>query len=146
MRLTISEAARRAGVDRGTMHRKLKAGEISKSEGNDGKPYIDLAELCRVFPRASTDPMPVARAGEGATPASVAEPHPMQQLATEAMHREISTLKDALNDARQERDRAMSLVEAQTRTIGEFQRQLADQRPKEPPMPPNRRGWRLFRA
>lgn len=52
MKLSISEAARRAGVTRVTIYKKLKAGELSKEAGEDGTPVIDLSELARLYPQA----------------------------------------------------------------------------------------------
>ena len=50
MKLSISEAARRAGVDRQVVYRKIKSGAISKGTGEDGKPAVDLSELARIWP------------------------------------------------------------------------------------------------
>ena len=50
MRLSISEAARRAGIQRQTLYRRIKSGAISTVQGEDGQPQIDLSELARVFP------------------------------------------------------------------------------------------------
>lgn len=50
MKLSISEAARRAGIERTTLYRKIKSGELSKEIGADGKPVIELSELARVYP------------------------------------------------------------------------------------------------
>lgn len=60
VKLSISEAARRAGIQRQTLYRKIKSGAISTVQGDDGQPLIDLSELARVFPSAvSTTVQPV---------------------------------------------------------------------------------------
>jgi len=55
MKLSISEAARRAGVQRQTLYRNIKEGALSKVNGEDGKPAIELSELARLYPQAVTD-------------------------------------------------------------------------------------------
>ena len=55
--LSISAAARAAGVDRATIHRALKSGRLSATVDDTGARAIDTAELARVFPlRATGDP------------------------------------------------------------------------------------------
>ncbi len=52
--LSISAAARAAGVDRATLHRALKSGRLSATTDETGARVIDTAELARVFPLKST--------------------------------------------------------------------------------------------
>lgn len=48
--VSISEAARLAGVSRSTLYRVyIKSGKISVSQNDRGQPVIDVAELLRVF-------------------------------------------------------------------------------------------------
>lgn len=54
MKLSVSDAARRAGVDRKVIYRKLASGEISREVGQDGKTTIDLSELARIYPNVVT--------------------------------------------------------------------------------------------
>lgn len=63
--LNISAAARATGKDRTTIHRKLKAGELSATVGPDGGKLIDTAELVRVFGalHATGDATPSATGG-----------------------------------------------------------------------------------
>jgi hypothetical protein len=56
VKLTISEAARRAGVRRTAIYRKRDAGKLSRDTDRDGNPVIDLSELTRRYPHAVTDP------------------------------------------------------------------------------------------
>ena len=48
-KVSISEAARLAGKSRTTLHRLIKAGELSVSTGDRNAKMIDLSELVRVF-------------------------------------------------------------------------------------------------
>jgi hypothetical protein len=59
--LSVSAAARAAGVDRATIHRALKSGRLSATVDDTGARAIDTAELARVFPlRATGEPVTVA--------------------------------------------------------------------------------------
>lgn len=49
--LNLSEAAKAAGVNRSTIYRKVKKGEISSTIDASGNPLIHVAELQRVYPR-----------------------------------------------------------------------------------------------
>lgn len=48
--LSMSEAARRAGIGRTTLWRKAKSGALSTTTFPDGSPGVDTSELFRVFP------------------------------------------------------------------------------------------------
>lgn len=111
MKLSISEAARRAGVNRTTLHRQIEKGRISKETGDDGKPVIDLSELARVYP-AVVSPQ---GAQHGVQQQS-------EQVGTDALLRENNLLRETVDDLRKERDRLLGVVEQQTRI-------LTDQRP-----------------
>ena len=52
--LSISAAARAAGVDRATLYRALQSGRLSATTDETGGRAIDTAELGRVFPLKST--------------------------------------------------------------------------------------------
>lgn len=112
MKLSISEAARRAGVNRTTLHRRIEKGELSKEIGDDGKPVIDLSELARLYPA-------VVKAEQ----AQQEKQHPVEQIATDALLRENNLLRETVDDLRKERDRLIGVVETQTRLI-------SDQRPQ----------------
>lgn len=51
--LSITEAARLAGVDRRTIQRQIKRGTLSATAAPDGSRVIDTAELFRVYPDAT---------------------------------------------------------------------------------------------
>ena len=52
--LSIAEAARRAGVDPGTIRRKLDRGKLSATTRPDGTKGVELSELARLYPQATT--------------------------------------------------------------------------------------------
>lgn len=88
--LSISQAARTAGVSRQTLHRKIRSGEVSKTTLPDGSPGVDTAELLRVF---------------GSLPATPVTPRPSHEV-TSATPIADSTLQLELSHAR---DRAQAL-------------------------------------
>jgi FtsZ-binding cell division protein ZapB len=120
-KLSISEAARRAGVERPALYRRMKKGELSRETGPDGKPVIDLSELCRLYPHAVTP-----HAVSEAVPAIQHDtPHiSLLQAKIEAlqeqirlMERERDTLADDRADLRTERDKLLDVVASQTRQL-----------------------------
>lgn len=58
-KVSVSEAARLAGVSRVTMQRHIKKGKVSKSEDEDGNPVVDTSELLRVYGELKTGDTPV---------------------------------------------------------------------------------------
>jgi hypothetical protein len=50
MFLSISDAAKKAGIARSTLYKMRDSGKISLSKDSDGVLGIELSELCRVFP------------------------------------------------------------------------------------------------
>jgi transposase-like protein len=90
VRLSISEAARRAGVQRQTLYRKIKSGAISTVQGEDGQPLIDLSELARLFPAVVTS----------AAPPVTAPDSPADSL----LQAEIKHLRERLDAAERDRD------------------------------------------
>ncbi|WP_407250594.1 helix-turn-helix transcriptional regulator [Klebsiella pneumoniae] len=49
-RVSISEAARLTGKSRTTLHRLIKAGDLSTCSGERNAKMVDTSELLRVFP------------------------------------------------------------------------------------------------
>lgn len=49
----ITQCAKMAGVNRKTIQRKVSAGLLSAKNDANGKPYIELSELLRVYPSLS---------------------------------------------------------------------------------------------
>lgn len=90
MKLSISEAARRAGIQRQALYRKIKAGAISTVRSEDGQPQIDLSELARVFPAAI---------------AATAQPVTASDITTDSLlQQEIKHLRERLDAAERDRD------------------------------------------
>jgi DNA-binding transcriptional MerR regulator len=56
--LSISEAAKLAGIDRRTLQRQISRGILSVTTRSDGSRGIDPSELFRVYPDVRAAPMP----------------------------------------------------------------------------------------
>lgn len=144
-RVSISEAAERAGVSRVTMHRALKAGTISKETGDDGKPFVYLSELARVFPKAdvsdtftrgkksaqlSLNVTEVPSMTHGLTGSGGGDPVALQAEIA-ALKAENTLLREALDDAKAQRDRAQAEMTAQRELFAALTPRLTDQRPRK---------------
>jgi hypothetical protein len=145
MKLTISEAARRAGVKRQVLYRKMEKGSLSKEISEDGNPVIDLSELVRIYPQAATYTGQPDRTGEQSG----------GQLVTGEGQKEIALLQERIasleadkaalrhdidherNEASTTRDKLLALLERHVETV----RLLTDQRAQASAQP--KRGlWR----
>ncbi|MCB1885384.1 MAG: helix-turn-helix domain-containing protein [Geminicoccaceae bacterium] len=105
---TVAEAARRAGVERTTLYRKLQKGEISASQDVAGGKLIDASELLRVYAEADvvTPYGELAALQESSEPQSATEadeaPLLRQRL---AMHeRQVADLERRLEQVRHDKD------------------------------------------
>lgn len=49
----ITQCAKMAGVNRKTIQRKISSGMLSAKKDANGKPYVELSELLRVYPSLS---------------------------------------------------------------------------------------------
>lgn len=106
MAYTAGEAARSAGISTATVTRALKRGTISGTKGPGGAWQIEPAEFHRVFP-------PLA-AQEPATPFTQERARALQEGATpdeRGTQGELAALRDALADARNERDKWREMAE-----------------------------------
>lgn len=107
MKYTAGQAAKAAGVATATITRALKSGKISGRKDESGAWEIDPAELHRVFPPATTQDRESPHMKGMETPSATHERPPEINF----LERELSTLRDALADARQERDRWRDMAE-----------------------------------
>lgn len=103
MKYTAGQAAKAAGVSKATITRSLKSGKISGSKDPNGTWSIDPAELHRVFPPVAHEPAETQELQQPATPEKSNE--------TGVLERENQMLREALIEARQERDRWHQIAE-----------------------------------
>jgi hypothetical protein len=97
MKYTAGQAATATGISKATITRALKSGKISGQKDESGAWIIDPAELHRVFPPVATSHHETRIMQQSATPDKT--------LYFSALERENQMLREALTDARQERDR-----------------------------------------
>lgn len=107
MKYTAGQAAKAAGVATATITRALKSGKISGQKDDSGAWSIDPAELHRVFPPSSVIGRESPSVKEIATQR---EPHE-RPLHINSLEREVQTLRDALSDAREDRDKWRDMAE-----------------------------------
>ena len=130
VKLSISEAARRAGVERPTLYRKMKGGELSKEIDQDGKPVIDLAELARLYPHAVTMSGIITASSAVDTDNAVLKntsPNSLLQAELEMVRERLLELEADKSDLRSERDKLLALLQEQSASM----RILTDQRPQQ---------------
>ena len=97
-KVSVSEAARLAGVSRVTMQRHIKKGKVSKTEGEDGNPVVDTSELLRVYGELKTVDAPMKQS-ESSTPLQVEAATKKDDAASK-----IALLEQKINFLEQERD------------------------------------------
>lgn len=129
MKYTAGQAAKAAGISKATITRALQSGKISGLKDENGAWAIDPSELHRVFPPVANE-IPEAHAmKQPATPEKSNEPGMLE--------RENQMLREALTEARQERDRWHQIAERLS---------LAPPAPAPTPQKPAETFWsRLFR-
>ena len=120
----VAEAAKRAGVERTTLYRKLKKGEISAHLDPSGNKFIEASELLRVYPKADLS-------DGAATEVQQWQASGFQQRATDneskLLQRELEVRDEKISALEKERDRERR--DAQT-TIDDLRRRL-DQEAEE---------------
>lgn len=113
MKYTAGQAAKATGVATATITRALKSGKISGKKGENGSWEIDPSELHRVFPPISRKDLETHSSQHNATQTARLE-RPVEITTLEL---EIQTLRDALNDVREDRDRWRDMAERLSLTL-----------------------------
>lgn len=107
MKYTAGQAAKAAGVATATITRALKSGKISGQKDENGAWMIDPSELHRIYPPISLKDHESTFVKHHAT--LVASSAIAPEIS--ALERELQTLRDALNDAREDRDKWRDMAE-----------------------------------
>lgn len=134
--MTLSEAARWAGVTRATIHKALKGGRLSGRKDDSGEWRIDPSELERVYqPGKPVDVSP----DRGVSSTDTAELMAAKDREMTLLREMLAEVRAQRDDARVQRDRAMELAEAQTRLLTHQQEKAS---PTTVPVPRGRLlGW-----
>ena len=128
-KFSISDAAKRAKVERTTLYRKLNKGDISAEIDAHGNKVIDASELLRVYPDATVIDNPTTsvqqmhtvetqqNATADATMAVLLREAEMREEKIEDMKRRIEALEADKTDLRSERDRLLKVIEEQSASV-----------------------------
>ncbi len=111
--MTFSEAAKWAGLSRPTIFKALKSGRLSGRKDAAGEWRIDPSELERVYQPGK----------HGNVSGNTELSNSGISEAIAGKDREIALLRDALADARTQRDKAMELAATQARLLTRQQEQ-----------------------
>jgi len=106
--LSLGEAAKAAGVAKGTISKALKSGKLSYSEKTSAGYKIDTSELFRVFPRK---PLETPQSERLETPAETTE-LAVLRVRLDAAEQRASDLSKQLDRAHEEKLRLMALLPA----------------------------------
>lgn len=114
LELSLSQAAREAGVSKSTVHRSVKNGRLSATRHEDGTYSIEPSELFRVFPRnpsgtvsRDTTQPPPEPSGTPSDPASILQVK--VDMLTAQLEREKETVEDLRRRLDRAEDRLLSL-------------------------------------
>jgi predicted transcriptional regulator len=115
--MTLSEAARWAGVTRATIHKALKGGRLSGRKDDSGEWRIDPSELERVYQPGKTVDALVDAPRDGVSNTDIAELIAAKDREMGLLRELLAEIRAQRDDAVEQRDRAMELAEAQTRLL-----------------------------
>ena len=101
--LTLTQAAKTAGIARSTLYRAIRNGRISVVSQPNGNKGVDTSELQRVFGplRSTTKPT-----GQYNTPQDVA----LLQARIDALERENTLLRDEVQASRERESKLLDVV------------------------------------
>ena len=109
--LSITEAAKAAGISRPTLYRRIKSGHLSTARQPDGTKGIDSAELLRVFGTLRTGTDHTANNGHHETDKVLHERIKGLMRESELLLRENELLRTQLVNAENEKTRLLGLLE-----------------------------------
>ncbi|MER2625368.1 MAG: hypothetical protein ABTS22_15720 [Accumulibacter sp.] len=129
MIVSISEAARAAGINRRTLQRAIQTGRLSATIDTAGGRGVDLAELIRAFGPLKEAPQETPRGPGAAMSHETAPPHIPETVLVAVLH-------EQLQQAQQEKNRLMSLLETAQQVLQAEQQARRELEQKLLPAPP----------
>ena len=126
--LSISAAARAAGVSRTTIQKAIKTGRLSATTNAAGNRVIDLSELLRVYGPLQPIPQGVAvptrqpTAGEGG--GQVASPMALIEVLQEQLRLALEREQQTREQAREDRTRLLTLLEMEQQARRDLEMKL----------------------
>lgn len=147
MDLTLSKAAKEARVAKTTIANAVKSGRLSAQKLADGSYRIDPAELFRVWPRRTLDPVTLDTNSPTSLTAKTPHVDPHSNVELALLRQEVTFLRDQGERERATAAETIADLRARLDRAEERILRLSDQRPAElMPVPTPRGGWirRLF--
>jgi len=121
--ISISEAARAAGINRRTLQRAIQTGRLSATVDAAGGRGVDLAELIRAFGPLKEAPQETPR-GPDAVMSHETAPHHVPETAL------AEVLREQLQQAQQEKARLLAMLEAEQQARREMEQKLLPAPPR----------------
>ena len=109
--LTITDAAKAAGISRPTLYRRIKSGQLSTVRQSDGTKGIDSAELLRVFGTLQADTNHTVKSEHREIEDVLRERIKGLVRESELLLRENELLRTQLANAENEKNRLLGLLE-----------------------------------
>jgi len=133
-KLNISQAARAAGVARGTLYNHIKKGRLSAERDDRGRFYVQVAELQRVYDTLNVERVSTLSAEQfqGVNPPTL---DAGQQALVDALRRENELLRNQLEQANIEKLALLDVLKSQARLLQAPKDALAEREPRR------RRWW-----
>lgn len=131
-KVSISEAARLTGKSRTTLHRLIKAGELSTCSGVRNAKMVDISELIRVF-------------GDISKPV---QEQPFEQVPEQRVTAPLAQSEQMVSSLKQEVEHLRTLVSAQESHIDSLKQSLQlleHKKDMQQPLPPPAKWWQFWK-
>lgn len=131
-KVSISEAARLTGKSRTTLHRLIKAGELSTCSGARNAKMVDISELIRVF-------------GDISKPV---QEQPFEQVTEQRVTVPPAPSEQMVSSLKQEVEHLRTLVSAQESHIDSLKQSLQlleHKKDMQQPLPPPAKWWQFWK-
>lgn len=131
-KVSISEAARLTGKSRTTLHRLIKAGELSTCSGVRNAKMVDISELIRVF-------------GDISKPV---QEQPFEQVPEQRVTVPPAPSEQMVSSLKQEVEHLRTLVSAQESHIDSLKQSLQlleHKKDMQQPLPPPAKWWQFWK-
>lgn len=131
-KVSISEAARLTGKSRTTLHRLIKAGELSTCSGARNAKMLDISELLRVF-------------GDISKPV---QEQPFEHVAEQRVTVPPAPSEQMVSSLKQEVEHLRTLVSAQESHIDSLKQSLQlleHKKDMQQPLPPPAKWWQFWK-
>jgi len=131
-KVSISEAARLTGKSRTTLHRLIKAGELSTCSGARNAKMVDISELIRVF-------------GDISKPV---KEQPFEQVPEQRVTVPPAPSEQMVSSLKQEVEHLRTLVSAQESHIDSLKQSLQlleHKKDMQQPLPPPAKWWQFWK-